>query len=103
MAQAAREQGIMLTAEGGGDWVLDMTMYLDGYTAVEHAIPVAPLYRDMIEFMARSGTHYTPTLIVAYGGPSMEQYFSTKTKIHDDVKLRRFTPEDVLESRRKGW
>ncbi len=103
LAQAAREQDVMLTAEGGSDLVLDLTMYLDGYTAVEHAFPVAPLHRDVVEFVARSGTHYTPTLIVAYGGPTMEQYYSTRNKIHDDVKLRRFTPEDVLERWRKGW
>jgi imidazolonepropionase-like amidohydrolase/Tol biopolymer transport system component len=95
--QAAREEGIMVTAEGGGDLVMDMTMVLDGYTAWEHALPTAPLYKDVVELVARSKVHYTPTLIVAYGGASMEPYFSRLGKIHDDAKLRRFTPEDNLD------
>jgi imidazolonepropionase-like amidohydrolase len=103
LAQAAREAGVEITAEGGGDLVLDLTMVLDGYTAWEHALPIAPLYNDVIQLVAKSGVNYTPTLIVGYGGPTLEQYFATKNKIHDDVKLRRFTPEDALERWRKGW
>ena len=101
LAQAAREEGIMLTAEGGGDLAMDMTMILDGYTAWEHALPIAPLYDDVVELVARSGVHYTPTLIVGYGGPTLEQVFVSKYNIHDDVKLRRFTPEPQLDRWRR--
>ncbi|MEP7346334.1 MAG: amidohydrolase family protein, partial [Gemmatimonadaceae bacterium] len=101
LAQAARENGVMITAEGGGDLVLDLTMFADGYSAVEHALPIAPLHEDVIEFVRRSGTHYTPTLIVGYGGPTLDQYFSQQSRIHDDVKLRRFTPEDQLDRWRR--
>ena len=31
--QAAREEGMNVTNEGGGDFRLDLTMVLDGYTA----------------------------------------------------------------------
>jgi hypothetical protein len=101
LAQAAKENGVMITAEGGGDLVLDLTMVADGYSAIEHSFPIAPLHQDVIEFVRRSGTHYTPTLVVAYGGPSLELYFSQQSKIHDDVKLRRFTPEDQLDRWRR--
>jgi imidazolonepropionase-like amidohydrolase/Tol biopolymer transport system component len=103
LAQAAREEGVEITAEGAGDLVLDLTMVLDGYTAWEHALPIAPLYNDVVQLVARSAVYYTPTLIVGYGGPTLEQYFATKNKIHDDPKLRRFTPEWQLERWRKGW
>lgn len=101
IAQAAREEGILLTAEGTGDYRVELSMLLDGFTAWEHALSVAPLYKDVVELVARSKVHYTPTLIVAYGGQSMMPYFSQKSDVHDDPKLRRFTPEDDLDSWRR--
>ena len=54
--------------------------------------------------IARSGVHYTPTLMVTYGGPSLNPYFVGKNNPHDDVKVRRFTPEERLdEGRRWQW
>jgi imidazolonepropionase-like amidohydrolase len=100
---AADSELMNATNEGAADFKADLTMALDGYTGIEHSLNVVPLYKDVVQLIAQSKSTYTPTLIVAYGGPSMEQYFSTKTKIHDDPKLRRFTPEPVLEHWRKGW
>ena len=101
LAQAAREQGVRITAEGGADMYLDLSMVADGYTAFEHSLAVAPLYRDVIELVARTGTHYTPTLLVAYGGPTAEEFFYAADNHHDDPKLRRFVPEDVLDGHRR--
>jgi hypothetical protein len=100
LRQAAAEEGVMITAEGGVDWVLDMTMVLDGYTAVEHNLPIE-LHDDVIQLYARSGTNYTPTLVVAYGGPSVELYFHNQGNYHDSPKLRRFVPEAELDSWRR--
>lgn len=99
--QAARELGVRITAEGGGDMYLDLSMVADGFTAFEHSLPIAPLYRDVVEFLARAGTHYTPTLLVSYGGLSAEEYYFGKDNHHDDPKLRRFTPEEKLEPWRR--
>ena len=101
LVQAARESGVRLTAEGGADMYLDLSMVADGYTAFEHPFPIAPLYRDVVEFVARAGTFYTPTLIVAYGGLTAEEYFYAKDNHHDDAKLRRFVPEEVLDWHRR--
>jgi Tol biopolymer transport system component/imidazolonepropionase-like amidohydrolase len=101
IAQACRELGVLLTAEGGGDLILDLTMVMDGYNAFEHSLPIAPLYNDVVQFVARSGTHYTPTLIVSYGGPDGDTYFYNTTDPHSDAKLRRFTPEEALDRRRR--
>ena len=80
---------------------LDLSMVADGYTAFEHSLAVAPLYRDVVELIARTGTYYTPTLLVAYGGPTAEAFFYAADNHHDDAKLRRFVPEDVLDNHRR--
>jgi imidazolonepropionase-like amidohydrolase len=51
--------------------------------------------------MARAGTYYTPTLIVAYGGLTAEDYFYATDNHHDDPKLRRFVPVEVLDRHRR--
>lgn len=105
MVQACRELGIMPTTEGGLDMPLDLTHAIDGFSGNEHSIPIVPLYRDVIELLARSGIHYTPTLIVAYGGPWAENYYYETTDVHDDPKLNRFIPHTVLDQRakRRPW
>jgi Tol biopolymer transport system component len=100
LRQAAAESNVAITAEGGADLVLDLTMVLDGYTAFEHSLPVE-LHDDVVQLVARSGTHYTPTLVVAYGGPSVELYFHNKGDYHDNAKLRRFVPESELDAWRR--
>lgn len=101
--QAAREENMNVTNEGGGDFRLNMTMIADGFTGFEHALPIANIYSDVTRFVAESRTWYTPTLVVAYGGPTAEWYFYQTTNVHDDEKLQRFTPHDVIDRRtRRG-
>ena len=103
-AEACREEHMLLTAEGAGELQTDMSMVLDGFTAWEHALPVA-LHRDIVDFVAKSGTFYTPTLLVAYGGPWGEQYYWQTQNAHDDPKLNRFVPHATIDekSRRHPW
>ena len=42
---------------------------LDGFTNFEHEIPVAPVYQDIIQLLARSKTAYTPTFVAGYAKP----------------------------------
>ena len=95
---AAKEQQIMPTTEGALDYRYDMTMTIDGYAGLEHSLPIFPLYKDLVTVMAQSGIAYTPTLLVAYGGPWGENYFYTTEDVYNDPKLRRFTPYEVLAS-----
>ncbi|MEZ4586715.1 MAG: amidohydrolase family protein [Gemmatimonadales bacterium] len=99
VVRAAREEGIIVTPEGGGDTFFDLTMVMDGHSGIEHAIPTAPLYRDVISLLARAKTDYVPTLIVGYGGPTAETWFHQHDDVHDDAKLRRFTPHAVLDAK----
>ena len=102
--QSARNQHLMPTTEGGLNYKLNMTNLLDGYPGHEHAIPVYPLYGDVINTIAASKMIVTPTLIVAYGGPWAENYFYETEKPYNDKKLQYFTPyaELAAKSRRRG-
>lgn len=101
---AAKELKLMPTTEGGLTYYTDLTMAIDGYSGVEHNLPITPLYNDVVELFKASGTVSTPTLVVSYGGPWMENYFYTRENPHEDAKLRHFTPADDLDSktRRRG-
>jgi Tol biopolymer transport system component/imidazolonepropionase-like amidohydrolase len=106
IVQAAREQGIMPTLEGGLDFKKNMTEAMDGYSGLEHTLPIAPMYKDVVQLLAQSGTTWTPTLIVQYGGPWAENYWYENTNVLDDPKVNHFMPRHVVEeraSRRPGW
>ena len=104
--EASKEVGIMPTTEGGLDLKLDLTHVIDGFKGNEHNLPIVPLYKDVTRLVGESGLFYTPTLIVTYGGPFGENYFYTNgADIHDDVKLNRFTPHNIVDqkTRRRQW
>ncbi|MFZ9718485.1 MAG: amidohydrolase family protein, partial [Chitinophagaceae bacterium] len=108
--QAAKEQQLMPTTEGGLDFKLNMTQLFDGYPGHEHALPIFPLYKDVTKTIAEAKMTVTPTLLVAYGGPWAENYYYTTEKVYQDKKLQFFTPYEELaaKSRRRvgslgGW
>src|SRR4029077_1524170 len=106
MVMACKSEGVMPTTEGGLDAKLDLSHVLDGFSGNEHSMPVTPLYNDVVQFMAKSGIFYTPTLIVAYGGPWAENYWYEKTEVHDNPKIRHFMPHNILDDhtrRRPIW
>jgi Tol biopolymer transport system component len=96
LQQAALEEGLNITAEGGGLKV-QLTMMLDGFTGFEHGIPVVPVYDDVIQLLARSKTTYTPTFVAGYAKPgSMDYYYATQD-VHNDPRANRFMPHDLLD------
>jgi len=97
--QAAREEGLEVVPEGGSTLAMDMSMVLDGHTGIEHALPVAPLHDDVIRLLAGSGTGYTPTLIVGYGGIMGENYWYQHSDVWKDERLLRFVPRGVVDAR----
>jgi Tol biopolymer transport system component len=107
VSMAAREQHLMPTLEGGLDFKKNLTEAMDGYSGSEHTLPIAPLYKDVLELFATTGGDtWTPTLIVQYGGPWAENYWYETTDVLNDPKLNHFTPRSVVEekaSRRPGW
>ncbi len=95
-ARACRDEHMRLTAEGAGELHTDLTMVVDGFTAFEHALPYE-LHDDVVQLLAHAGTYYTPTLIVAYGGPDAEYDFYQTANPHDDAKLRQFVPHRMID------
>lgn len=103
---ATNEYGLTPTTEGGLDLKLNLTHMIDGYSGHEHTLPIHPLYKDLVQFVIRTKTFYTPTLLVAYGAPWVENLFYESTDVHGNMKLRRFTPHSVLDGvsrRRPQW
>ncbi len=104
-AEACAELSMLCVAEGGGDTWMNLGMVLDGFQAIEHSLPNAPLYADVRGLMGASatadsaGTAYTPTLLVAYGGVSGEGYFFQH---HDPLQVERLLrnhPRRLLDQR----
>ena len=106
VAIATRENKITPTTEGALDMKLDLSQMIDGYSGNEHSLPIQPLYKDVTEFVARTKTYYTPTLLVAYGGPWGENYYFQTTDVRNNQKIRRFVPKELLNDmlrRRPQW
>ncbi len=96
---AARELEMEVVPEGGSFFYHNMSMILDGHTTIEHNIPVAPLFNDVIQLWKNSKTGYTPTLIVSYAGVSGEYYWYQHSNVWEKERLLRFTPRSVIDPR----
>jgi Tol biopolymer transport system component/imidazolonepropionase-like amidohydrolase len=97
--QAARELGMLVVEEGGSTFNHNMTMMIDGVTSIEHNIPVAPLYADVINLWKETDVRNTPTLVVSYGGLSGEYWWYARDNVWEDKKLNRFFPRETLDAR----
>ena len=103
--EACNANQILCVAEGGGDLWMNLAMVADGFHAIEHALPNAPVYDDVQQFMAASrtdasaGTAYSPTLLVAYGGLSGELYYFDKAGAFDDPRLLRHWDRRDLDAK----
>lgn len=97
--QAARELHMEVVPEGGSFFFHNMNMIIDGHTTVEHNIPVGVLYKDVIDLWKATGTAYTPTNIVSYGGVSGEYYWYQHTNVWEKKRLLQFTPRSVVDTR----
>ncbi|HEX2722846.1 MAG TPA: amidohydrolase family protein, partial [Gemmatimonadaceae bacterium] len=97
--EAARQLGMMVVPEGGSTFSVNTTMFLDGHTTLEHNLPVAPLYEDMLRLISESKTAYTPTFVVLYGGMSGENYWYQNTNVWENAKLQYFHPRGQLDAR----
>jgi hypothetical protein len=105
VVMATHEMGITPTTEGAGDFKMSLTEMLDGYAGHEHAYEIFPLHKDVALLSAASGITYTPTLLVAYGGPQNKYYMIARENGYDDPRLRRFTfqPDLARRTREAQW
>jgi imidazolonepropionase-like amidohydrolase/Tol biopolymer transport system component len=97
--KAARELELMVVPEGGSLLYMNNTQVLDGHTGVEHSLPVPRIYKDVVTLFAKSGSGYTPTLIVGYGGLSGEYYWYQHHNVWEHQHLMKYVPRDVVVPR----
>jgi imidazolonepropionase-like amidohydrolase len=97
--RAARKLGIMVYPEGGSTFYHNLTMILDGHTSIEHNLPVAPLYNDVLTLWENSQTANTPTLVVNYAGLSGEYYWYQTDNVWENEHLLKYTPRSIIDSR----
>lgn len=99
---AARNLNMMVVPEGGSTFNHNMTQILDGHTTIEHNIPIATLYDDVVKLWSNSKTAYTPTLIVCYGAMNGENYWYQKTNVWENKRLLDFYPRGMIDSRARN-
>ena len=101
LVAAGEELEMMVVPEGGAKFEYNMAMIADGHTGIEHAIPLATAYDDVLKFWSASNVGYTPTFVVAYGGLTGETYWYDRTDVWQDDRLMSFVPEFAVEPRSK--
>lgn len=106
VAMACAEYKITPTTEGALDMKLNLSQMIDGYSGHEHSLPLQPIYNDVVQFVAQTKTFYTPTILVAYGGPWAENYFFQTTEVLNNKRLARYIPRELMNTmmrRRAQW
>jgi len=95
--EAARELGVMVVPEGGSLFMHNMTMVVDGHTGIEHSIPVAEAYADVVALWGGTDVQYTPTIGVGYGGLNGEIYWYQESDVFAHPLLRAYVPPFAYE------
>ncbi len=90
---------MMPTTEGGADTKANLTHAIDGFSGNEHAVPVAPIYDDIVQLFARTGVTYTPTLVVSFGAALPIYRLLAEERPHEDARAARWHTEGALYQR----
>ncbi len=95
VVRAALEENMLVVAEGGSQFGMDMALVADGNSTLEHNVPLQTFYDDVLQFFGASDTNYTPTLVVTYGGLAGDPYWRQATNVWENPLLVH-TPRDML-------
>ncbi|URW74649.1 amidohydrolase family protein [Sphingomonas donggukensis] len=98
VVEASRRENMLVVAEGGSLFGMDMTIIADGNSTLEHNIPLDIFYEDVLSFFSQTKTNYTPTLVVSYGGLAGEPYWDQAIDVWKEPLLRH-SPPDRLTSK----
>ena len=98
VVEAARREDMLVVAEGGSLYGMDLNLVADGNSTLEHNIPVERFYDDVLQFYSQSNTNYTPTLVVGYGGLAGDPYWRQATDVFEQPLLQAHTPPAVLRA-----
>jgi len=99
VVKASIDNDLIVVAEGGSLYHMDMSLVQDGNTSVEHNLPVAAIYDDVVQMYSQTNVAYTPTLVVTYGGVRGEDYYYQESDVWKHPILSKHVPPTVLQSR----
>ncbi len=95
---AALEEDLAVVAEGGSLFHMDMAMISDGITSIEHNLPQAMLYEDVLSFYSATKVAYTPTLVVTFGGLGGDPYWRQAMDVWRHPILSKHAPPRILQA-----
>ncbi|MCB2067256.1 MAG: PD40 domain-containing protein, partial [Erythrobacter sp.] len=98
VVEAARQEGMLVVAEGGSQFGMDIALIADGNSTLEHNIPVDTMYEDVLQLFGQANTNYTPTLVVTYGGLAGDPYWRQATNVWEQPLVAAHTPPTVLRA-----
>ncbi len=98
VVEAARQENMLVVAEGGSLFGMDLNLIADGNSTLEHNIPVMRMYEDVLQFFSQSNSNYTPTLVVGYGGLAGDPYWRQATNVFEQPLLMAHTPPAILRA-----
>ena len=93
---AAQAENMEVVPEGGSLFTLDMSLVQDGNATVEHNVPLERFYADVVGLWSQTTVGYTPTLVVAYGGPAGDPYWRSHSDVWRHPLLARHAPPALL-------
>jgi imidazolonepropionase-like amidohydrolase len=99
VAAASRAENVAVVAEGGSLLTMDLTLIADGNTVLEHNLPQARLYEDVLSFFSQTRVAYNPTLVVTYGGLAGDPYWAQESQVWRHPLLTRHVPAAELANR----
>lgn len=92
IVRAAREAGLMVAIEGESHFYNNISAVLDGQNSLEHNLPVATYYDDIVQLMAHSRMAHTPTLVTTFAELLGENYIHQKYRTWEDDRVGSFVP-----------
>lgn len=101
VVEAARQEDLLVVAEGGSLYGMDMALIADGNSTLEHNIPLEVFYDDVVQFFSQSQTNYTPTVVVSYGGLAGDPYWRQATDIFEHPLLVHTPPNQLAASSKR--
>ncbi|MDC8755570.1 amidohydrolase family protein [Erythrobacter sp. sf7] len=96
VARAAAAENMLVVAEGGSLFGMDMNLVADGNSTIEHNVPVDVMYEDVLQFFGQSNSNYTPTLVVTYGGLAGDPYWRQAMDVYDHPLMIHTPPKALL-------
>ncbi|MFY7745203.1 MAG: amidohydrolase family protein [Erythrobacter sp.] len=96
VVRAAAAENMLVVAEGGSLFGMDMNIVADGNSTLEHNVPVDVFYNDVLQFFGQANTNYTPTLVVTYGGLAGDPYWRQATNVWENPLMVHTPPKTLL-------